>query len=235
MSELVAGGRRITNAMTVALGKDNSPRPSWVPIQILENLGTIGGWLARRRRARTRVGHAAMGDRALGNRFARGDADAIRDLYAEFGRPLFAAAYRMLGDRELAEEAVQQAFLQAWRASDRFDADRDIAPWLFSIVRRTAIDVHRRERRHSTEGLAGVEVTEDGRIESAWRVLEVRRALESMPADERAVLAATHFEGLTHEEAAIKLGIPVGTVKSRSYRAYTRLRAMLTDDTEAEA
>ena len=221
--------------MTISAAARVLPAAPSPPSRILENLGTIRGWLARRRRAGARVGHATMADSALGNRFANGDADAIRELYGEFGRPLFAAAYRMLGDRDLAQEAVQQAFLQAWRASDRFDANRDIAPWLFSIVRRTAIDIHRRERRHPTEGLGGIEPTEDGHMESAWRVFEVRRALESMPDDEREVLAATHFEGLTHEEAATKLGIPVGTVKSRSHRAYNRLRAMLGDDTEAEA
>lgn len=170
-----------------------------------------------------------MRDLALGRRFAAGEAEAVRQVYQDFGRPLFGAAYRMLGDRSLAEEAVQQTLLQAWRAASTFDPSRDLAPWLFSIVRRVAIDIHRRERRHITESLGSNEPIEDTQIDSAWRVLEVRRAIEHMPADEREVLAATHFEGLTHEEAATKLGIPVGTVKSRSYRAYGRLRGLLTD------
>ncbi len=171
-----------------------------------------------------------MAERALGRRFAAGDADAVRRVYEEFGRPLFGAAYRLLGSRDLAEEAVQQALLQAWRAAGTFDPSRDLAPWLFSIVRRVAIDIHRRERRHVADTLDSNEPIAESQIDTAWRVLEVRRALERMPADERAVLAATHFEGLTHEEAATKLGIPVGTVKSRSFRAYGRLRDLLADE-----
>ena len=177
------------------------------------------------------VGWRNMADRALGRRFSNGDADAVGELHREFHRPLFGAAYRLLGDRGLAEEAVQQTFLQAWRGAGGFDPSRDLAPWLFAIVRRVSIDLHRRERRHVSEQLTNVDIMEDGEVEAAWRVLEVRRALERMPDDERSVLAATHFEGLTHDEAADKLGIPVGTVKSRSHRAYRRLRRLLKDAT----
>ena len=168
-----------------------------------------------------------MADRSTGERFAQGDASAIREIYREFGRPLFGAAYRLLGDRGLAEEAVQQTFLQAWKGAASFDPSRDLAPWLFSIVRRVAIDLHRRERRHVRVKMGDVEPIEESHVDAAWSILEVRRAIDMMPAEERDVLASTHFEGLTHEETATKLGIPVGTVKSRSHRAYRRLRTIL--------
>ena len=160
--------------------------------------------------------------------FAAGEAGAVRAVYREFSGPMFGAAYRLLGDRSLAEEAVQQAFLQAWRAAGSYDPLRPIAPWLFAIVRRVAIDLHRRERRHVTEELE-VEPVVESKADQAWAVLEVRRAIQQLPDDEREVLAATHFDGLTHEEAAVKLGVPVGTVKSRSHRAYRRLRALVGD------
>ena len=78
-------------------------------------------------------------------------------VYRAYGGLVFAVAHRVLGDRSLAEEASQQAFLQAWRAARSFDPTRDLGPWLATIARRAAIDVHRREsvRAHgSIEELA---------------------------------------------------------------------------------
>ena len=68
-------------------------------------------------------------------RFRDGDPGAVRDLYQRYGRAVFTVAYRALGDRGLAEEAVQQTFLQAWRSSSGFDPQRDPAPWLYTIAR----------------------------------------------------------------------------------------------------
>ena len=142
-----------------------------------------------------------------------------------YGRAVFVIALRALGDRVLAEDAVQQTFLQAWRAAERFDPSRDPGPWLYAITRRVAVDVYRRERRHRL-------VTRDEEpeyaalppsLEKTWEAWEVRCAVDQLPEDERAVVRATHFEGLTHEEAADRLGVPVGTVKSRSHRAHRRL------------
>ena len=161
-------------------------------------------------------------------RFVSGDPEAVRDLYHRYSRPMYAVALRSLGDRGLAEEAVQQSFLQAWQASSRFDPDRDVAPWLFTITKRVAVDLFRRERRHGRQGPLDDQLAElPPGLEAAWITWEVRRALDTMPREERAVLEATHFMGLTHEEAAIRLGIPVGTVKSRSHRAHRRLAELL--------
>src|SRR5690606_3090491 len=86
--------------------------------------------------------------RRLMDRFRRGDHEAVRELYDLYSRPVFAIALRSLGDRVLAEEVVQQTFVNAWRAASRFDPDLDPAPWLYAIARRVAVDVDRRERRH---------------------------------------------------------------------------------------
>lgn len=161
-------------------------------------------------------------------RFATGQPGAMYDIYQRFSRSVFAVSYRILGNAALAEEAMQQTFLQAWRAADRYDRERELAPWLHTIARRAAIDVYRRERRHRAEQVEDDSVTSlPPSLETTWAVWEVRRALDSLPVDERDVLHATHFHGLTHEEAAAHLGVPLGTVKSRSHRAYRRLAGML--------
>jgi RNA polymerase sigma-70 factor (ECF subfamily) len=166
------------------------------------------------------------------SRFCDGDPDAVRAVYREYGRLVYAVAYKVLGDRGLAEEATQQTFVQAWRGARRFEPTRELAPWLATIARRVAIDVHRRESRRSHERLDEVHndpavVTLPVSAESAYEVWEVRRAVEELPAEERDVVRLQHLEGLTHAEIATRLGVPAGTVKSRSFRAHRHLAARL--------
>lgn len=168
-------------------------------------------------------------------RFAEGDPDAVRRLYERYGRAVFTVAVRSLGDRGLAEEAVQQTFLQAWRAAGSFDADRDPAPWLYAIARRVAVDLYRRERRHTHDNEEREVAVLPPSFERTWEAWAVRSALDRIPEEERDVLRATHFLGMTHEEAAEHLGIPVGTVKSRSHRAHRRMAELLAHLREATA
>jgi RNA polymerase sigma-70 factor (ECF subfamily) len=161
-------------------------------------------------------------------RFSNGDPDAVRELYDRYGRSVFTVAHKSLGDRSLAEEAVQQTFLQAWRAASRFDPDRDPAPWLYAIARRVTVDLYRRERRHQDTDRSEAEVAVlSPSFEGTWEAWEVRSALDELTDDERAIMRATHYLQLTHEEAAERLGIPVGTVKSRSFRAHKRMAGLL--------
>lgn len=168
-------------------------------------------------------------------RFRTGDPEAVRAFYEEFGRAVFAVALRALGDRGLAEEALQQTFLRAWQASSRFDPDRDPAPWLYAIARRVAIDIHRRERRHTAVDEQPEIAVLPASFESIWELWEVRLCLDRLPAEERAVMRAIHYLGLTHREAAELLAVPIGTVKSRSHRAHRRLADMLSHLEEATA
>src|SRR4051794_169492 len=87
----------------------------------------------------------ALLDRDVVERFRAGDEDAVRDLYRHYGRLVFTVAFRILGDRQLAEDATQQSFLQAWRASSTFDADRDPAPGRATLPPPAALDVQRSE------------------------------------------------------------------------------------------
>jgi RNA polymerase sigma-70 factor (ECF subfamily) len=171
----------------------------------------------------------------LVQRFRAGDPDAVREVYRQHGGTVLAIAQRALGDRSLAEEAVQQTFLQAWRASASVDPNRDLGPWLYTIARRAAIDVWRRESRRAADSLDvdGADGSDPALVvlppalDAAWDAWQVRQAVDSLGADERSIVRLQHFEGLTHAEIAERLDIPVGTVKSRSFRAHKRLAAAL--------
>jgi RNA polymerase sigma factor (sigma-70 family) len=171
------------------------------------------------------------GDAQLAAEFATGDADSVRAVYAAYGRLVYSVAYKVLGDAGLAEDATQQTFLQAWRSADRFDPTRAFGPWLATIARRVAIDVYRQSQRHQTYGsLEAVDAshaTPPPSAEQIYDVWEVRRAVDSLPADEQALVRLQHFSGLSHTEIAERLDIPVGTVKSRSHRAHRRLVGLL--------
>ncbi len=177
-----------------------------------------------------------MADARLMRRFRAGDPQAVRELYERHGRAVFTVALRALGDRSLAEEVVQQTFLQAWRAAHTFDVDKDPAPWLYAIARRVAVDAYRRERRHRQDRVDDVEIVAlPPSFEGMWEAWEVRSALDRLSDEERDVIEATHYLGMTHEQAAERLGVPVGTVKSRSHRAHRRLAALLGHLREASA
>lgn len=167
------------------------------------------------------------------DRFRAGDADAVRSVYREYGRLVYAVARNQLGSPQLAEESTQQTFLKAWRAAATVDPGRDLAPWLATIARRTAIDIHRQELRQRASALDDVPAAHPalvqqpesiGRTYDAW---QVRLALDELPADEREIVQLQHLEGLTQAAVAHRLNMPIGTVKSRSFRAHKKLAGLL--------
>ena len=174
----------------------------------------------------------ANSDADIAAQFAVGDADAVRDVYRRFGGLVYAVAYKVLGDSALAQDAAQQTFVQAWRAAAGYDASRALGPWLATIAQRAAIDVYRRERRHRSHqdlDVADAElVSLPPSAEQISDVWEVRQALEQLTEDERELVRLQHYGELTHAEIARQLCIPLGTVKSRSYRAHRRLAGLLT-------
>jgi RNA polymerase sigma-70 factor (ECF subfamily) len=168
-------------------------------------------------------------DADLVARFATGDDLAVKAMYERFARPVLTVAMSALGQRDLADEVVQATMLKVWRAAGSFDPSRELAPWVYSIARRTAIDVHRRESRAPVPRVFVEDdmVAEPLSFSRTWEAWEVRTALEKLPADERNVVQLAHLAGMTHREIAEKLGVPIGTVKSRSARAHRRLAALL--------
>ena len=172
-----------------------------------------------------------MEQETLGERFRVGDGAAMHELYERYSAPMYATALTLLGNREHAADAVQRAFVQAWRAADRFDPARELKPWLYAITRRAAVDIYRRERRtqqqltfdQATETV----VTDAPNIVAVWQAGQVQAALERLRPGERQVLRLAYYEGLTQSEIAQVLGVPIGTVKSRTARAQRRLAALL--------
>ncbi|MGI9028648.1 MAG: RNA polymerase sigma factor [Ilumatobacteraceae bacterium] len=169
-----------------------------------------------------------LDDRELARRFPSGDEDVVRAVYARYGGAVHTIAMSMLRDPMEAADVVQATFLNAWRAAARFTPDRELGPWLYAIARRQAIDAYRRNRRIELGTNADLDVVElPPSMEQLWEAWEVRRAVDQLPADEREVVRMTWFDGLSHPEVAERLGVPVGTVKSRSHRAHRRLAALL--------
>lgn len=165
-------------------------------------------------------------DKELLQRFRAGDEAAVKAVYEKFRGPVFAIAISILRDRELAADATQQTFIKAWKAASTYDPDRSIKPWIYAIARRTAIDIYRKRSRVIVRDDVDTVTLPHG-LETAWEVFEVRAAVDELPDEERQVIKLSHFDGLTHTEIADAIGIPLGTVKSRSYRAHQRLIELL--------
>ena len=170
---------------------------------------------------------ATMAD--LIERFRAGDPDAVREVYREHAGAVHTVARSIVRDRELVADVVQQTFVKAWRAAATFEGDRQLAPWLYAIARHTAIDMVRAESKptrggHQPEVDVGVEPES---FERTWERFEIRRAIDALPEGEREVVRRSHLLGHTHEAIAEQLGVPIGTVKSRSSRAHRRLAAAL--------
>jgi RNA polymerase sigma-70 factor (ECF subfamily) len=169
-------------------------------------------------------------DRDLAWRFRAGDADAVREVYRRYAGRLAAVARSMLSDPSVIDDVVQQTLLQAWRASATLDADRCLSAWLYAICRRVCIDEYRRGTRVPTPSAPGgaVDGVVDGpSLERAWTAWEVRRAIDELPVDERSIVRLAHLEGWSLPDIAGHLRVPLGTVKSRSSRAYRRLAVAL--------
>jgi len=165
--------------------------------------------------------------------FVRREPGAVRALYREYGRLVDAIAHRVLGRNDLAEDAVQQTFLRAWQAADRFNVKLDPAPWLAIIARNVAIDLARHETRHATRPLDALApndraiVSPPPDLQTLEAVWHVRRAIDTLASDEAEIVRLHHLDGLTYPHIAEKLGVALGTVKSRSHRAHRKLATRL--------
>ena len=167
-----------------------------------------------------------LSDGELLERIAAGDGGAFEQLYRRYARSVFGLALRRLGDRERAEEAVQETFASVWRSARSYRRDRGAGgPWLFSVARNAIVDRHRSRREPPTEppDAPSSDAGPDERAESAWLAWRVHRALEDLPEHERTVVELAYWSGLSQSEIAEFLGIPLGTVKTRTRSALARL------------
>ncbi len=187
-------------------------------------------WLATISTAAT-----AAADREAVVRMAAGDTDGLTTLYDRHGRLVYSLALRIVRDSGDAEDVTQDVFVQAWRQADRFDGARgSVAAWLLTVTRARAIDVLRRRRvRPQPAGEPVFTETSDAapgqdlQLEWTERAGAVRAALQSLPLVQRLAIELAFYEGLTHNEIAEQLEIPLGTVKGRVRQGLLRLRDML--------
>lgn len=161
-------------------------------------------------------------------RLASGDADAVRDVYRRFARPVYSMGLRMTGSAETAEELTQDVFVAAWRKAAAYDPARGrLSTWLLTIAHNLAVDRLRREAaRPQRSGVQVEELTGHGITEEDG-VLDrelVRRAFLLLSNAERILLAMAYYRGWTAREIAAHDGIPLGTVKTRMRAALIKLR-----------
>jgi RNA polymerase sigma-70 factor (ECF subfamily) len=163
-----------------------------------------------------------------------GDSSALEELYDRYTPLLYPVALRILRGAADAEDAVQQAWLQVWRSAASYDPKRGtVAAWLLTMTRTRALDLYRSlSSRKRAEGQVDREPITPPADPSRTAVQgqlsgRVRKALESLPPQQRQVLEVAYFEGLSQSEVAERLGAPLGTVKSWTRQGLLRLRELL--------
>jgi RNA polymerase sigma factor (sigma-70 family) len=171
-------------------------------------------------------------DEELLDAVATGDDRALAALYDRFGRVAYGLAYRILRDQALAEDAVQEAFLAVWRSAQSYRRERaKPATWILTLVHRRSVDLVRREDRRRADTLDEArEPASGGADEEAGlrdRRVAVQAALAQLPDDQRQALELAYYGGLTQSELAERLGVPLGTIKSRMFAGLARLRELV--------
>ncbi len=187
------------------------------------------------------VDYQGLEDLHLIQRTASGDASALEELYARYSTAVYSLARYMLRNEASAEDATQDVFLNIWTKSATYKPERG-APrsWLMSVAHNKIIDIIRSRRRHLNMGdqkdyetldllPSGNRATEE-QAELNLEGDRIRRALETLPDPQRAAIVLAYFEGYSQSEIAAKLGVPLGTVKTRMRLAMQKLRLELEAD-----
>jgi RNA polymerase sigma-70 factor, ECF subfamily len=173
-----------------------------------------------------------VSDGELITRVGDGDRGAFETLYRRYARPVFGLALRRLGDRGRAEDAVQETFASVWRAARSYRPERGPgAPWLYAVARNAIVDNGRMRREPPVAGVEekASDETPADRAESGWVAWRVHRALGELPENERVVIELAYWGGRSQSEVADLLGIPLGTVKTRTRTGLMRLADLLED------
>src|SRR5215208_6751163 len=171
---------------------------------------------------------------------------SISTLYERYSRTVFGVGLKILGDRSLAEELVQEVFLKVWRSAHTFDPSRgSFSTWLYRVTRSVALDLHRKRAhrvRQVPDGDPHIAATKDASddpqevVDESWLSWRVSRALEVLDAPHREVIDLAYFGGFSQREISERTGVPLGTVKTRTASAYQRLRKeLVVQDASREA
>jgi RNA polymerase sigma-70 factor (ECF subfamily) len=151
----------------------------------------------------------------------------VRAAYSAHAGELYGFAVRSLGDAGLAEEAVQETFLRAWRAGERFDPEiGSLRTWLFAILRNVVIDLGRARAVRPGVAEEGIEPTVEP-LDDALLAWQVEEAMRQIGDQHRQVIVETYYRGRPYAEVAAELGVPEGTIKSRVYYGLKALRVVL--------
>jgi len=178
---------------------------------------------------------AERSDEQLVADMAQRNVAALEDLYDRYSAIAFSLAYRILGDRLAAEDALQEAFLSLWRRAASYQPGRGkVRNWLMATVHHRSVDVLRRTAVPTSE-LAFEELPErqsdsPAVLDQVWlskRAELVRSALEQLPADQKKSIELAYFSGYTHVEIAQLMGVPLGTVKGRLRIGLQKLKSLL--------
>jgi RNA polymerase sigma-70 factor, ECF subfamily len=171
---------------------------------------------------------------------------ALSALYDRYSRTVYGVGLKILGNRSLAEELVQEVFLKVWRSAGTFDPSRgSFSTWLYRVTRSCALDLYRKRAsrvRQVPDGGPHIAAARDfsegpqKMVDESWLSWRVSRALEVLDAPHREVIELAYFGGLSQREVSERTGVPLGTVKSRTASAFRRLRRELAvGDTSREA
>ncbi|MGH2751755.1 MAG: RNA polymerase sigma factor [Actinomycetota bacterium] len=163
---------------------------------------------------------------------ARGDEEALRQLYRAFERPLYTLGMRWLHDQALAEELVQEVTLRIWRRASNFDPSKGAAgSWIFGVARNVASDLGRARQRTPTPVQDPVVplVTEPWNEESSWQQWQIATAVQHLPIEQQRIIHLAYVLQFTQSEIARALDIPLGTVKTRLYQGLRTLRPVFAE------
>ncbi|MBW8878354.1 MAG: sigma-70 family RNA polymerase sigma factor [Acidobacteria bacterium] len=159
---------------------------------------------------------------------ARGDLESFHQLYLGHAGRVIAYAHRLCGDRSLAEDVAQEVFTAVWTKAGTYRTDRGgVAPWLYTLTRNKLVDLWRRSgRNRECEGLDELRLPQPERTPGDLR-LTLRQALTRVNPDQREAIEMAYFQGLTYEETARRLALPLGTLKSRIRLGLRGMREVL--------
>ena len=176
----------------------------------------------------------SQSDAELIGLIAGGDALAFEELHRRYARSVLGIALRRTGDRGRAEDATQDTFASVWRSAARFDPARGAATsWLYTVARNAIVDVLRRRPDATVADPPDVAASDPGPAdvaETEWVSWRVHRALETLPEHERRLVELAYWSGLSQSEIAEYVGLPLGTVKTRTRAALRRLADELEED-----
>jgi len=177
-----------------------------------------------------------LSDHGLLAMTARGDREAFARLYDTYSSVAYSLALRIVRDRDLAADVVQDSFVTVWNQAAKFDPSRgQPSSWILTLTHHKAVDMVRREQRRRTEPLDGGPELVDSAApveEKAWQGVardQVRQAMLKLPDPYREVLELAYFGGFSQSELAERLSLPIGTVKSRTFAGMNSLRRLLSE------